>query len=82
MYKVLADQAVLDNVKSEFVSSNTGINFGSTSSNTNGKGVYQLSSTKDDTYPVYYYRGEVANNNLQVGLNLSIMGFQMRIMNV
>jgi len=67
MYKVLADQAVLDNVKSEFVSSNTGINFGSTSSNTNGKGVYQLSSTKDDTYPVYYYRGEVANNNVLFG---------------
>ena len=27
-------------------------------------GIYELSSTKDDEYPVYYYRGAVTNNNV------------------
>lgn len=27
-------------------------------------GIYELSSTKDDEFPVYYYRGAVTNNNV------------------
>lgn len=27
-------------------------------------GIYELSSTKDDEYPVYYYRGAITNNNV------------------
>jgi len=65
LYNVMADSAVPDNIKSEFVTSDTGINFGNISSNTNGKGVYQLSSTKDEEFPVYYYRGDVKNNNVK-----------------
>ena len=66
LYNVMAESAVPDNIKSEFVTSDTGINFGNISSNTNGKGVYQLSSTKDDQFPVYYYRGAVNNNNVKI----------------
>ena len=40
------------------------INFNKISSDTNGKGVYMVSSTKDDDHPVCYYRGAVNNNNL------------------
>ncbi len=65
LYNVMADSSVLDNQKSEFVSSDTGIDFSKAPSDTNGKGVYELSSTKDDKYPVYYYRGEVYNNNVK-----------------
>lgn len=64
LYDVIKEQAVMDNIKSTYVNSDSGIDFTKISSDTNGKGVYELSSTKDDNYPVYYYRGNVTNNNL------------------
>jgi len=65
LYKIIAKKAVLDNQASEFVSSATGINFGEISSDTNGKGIYTFASTKDDKYPVHYYRGDVKDNNVK-----------------
>ena len=65
LYKIMQDQAVLDNVKSEFVSSSSGINFRNAPSNTNGKGVYTRAGTENDKYPIYYYRGEVDNNHVK-----------------
>ncbi len=65
LYAEIAKSAVLDNIQSEFVTATTGIDFGSISSDTNGKGVYTFSSTKDDTFPVHYYRGDVKNNNIK-----------------
>ena len=49
-------------IKSSAVSDN-GINFKSKSSSANGTGLYLLSGTEDDDYPIYYYRGAVENNN-------------------
>ena len=40
------------------------INFGDFSSDTNGKGVYTLTRTATYAYPIYYYRGDVQNNNV------------------
>ncbi len=65
LYKQIAKKAVLDNRASEFVTSETGINFGAISSDTNGKGVYTFSTTKDEKYPVHYYRGTVTDNNVK-----------------
>ena len=65
LYKVMQDQAVMDNVTSEFVSSSTGIRFNSISSNTNGKGVYERAGTENNEYPIYYYRGDVDNNHVK-----------------
>ena len=65
--KIMAENAYLDNAKSEYVSSCSGVNFGNTSSNTNGKGIYEIASTKNDAYPIYYYRGAVTNNNVKFG---------------
>ncbi len=65
LYAKIAKNAVLDNQASEFVTSTTGIDFSAISSDTNGKGVYTLSSTKDDAYPVHYYRGAVTDNNVK-----------------
>ena len=65
LYNILADNAVMDNIKSESVSSSSGINFHAISSDTNGKGLYLFATTKDDEYPVYYYRGNVKNNNVK-----------------
>ncbi len=61
----IKEKAAADNVSSEYVTSSTGIDFSKISSDTNGKGVYLLSSTKDDTNPIYYYRGAVTNNNVK-----------------
>ena len=42
----------------------TNIDFSEISSDTNGKGVYIRSGTENDDNPIYYYRGDVDNNNL------------------
>ena len=65
--KIMADNAYLDNGKSEYVTSCRGVSFRNISSNTNGKGIYEIASTKNDEYPIYYYRGEVDNNNVKFG---------------
>ena len=43
--------------------SDSDINFAQISSDTNGKGLYVRNGTENDTYPIYYYRGDVTNNN-------------------
>ena len=65
--KIMAQNSLLDNVKSEYVNSCSGVNFNEISSDTNGKGIYEIASTKNDTYPIYYYRGAVDNNNVKFG---------------
>ena len=64
LYRVARVQAVLDNIASKYVTASTGINFSSISSDTNGKGVYTISSTSGDEYPIHYYRGAVETNNV------------------
>ena len=63
--KIMAKNAYLDNGKSEYVNSCSGVDFSNISSDTNGKGIYEIASTKNDTYPIYYYRGAVDNNNVK-----------------
>ena len=63
--KIMAKNAYLDNGKSEYVNSCSGVKFNAISSNTNGKGIYEIASTKNDEYPIYYYRGAVDNNNVK-----------------
>ncbi len=41
------------------------VNFGAAASASNGQGVMLMSSTKNDEYPIYYYRGNVDNNNVR-----------------
>ena len=67
LYDVMQANAVMDNIASEFVTSATGINFALGSSDENGKGLYKLSSTAEDKYPVVYYRGDVQDNNVLFG---------------
>ena len=64
LYGIMQDVAVMDNVSSTYVSAGTGIDFGAISSDTNGKGVYERAGTENDEYPIYYYRGEIDNNNV------------------
>ena len=68
LYNIMKDQAVMDNVESEYVSASTGIDFTKISSDTgtsmNGKGIYERAGTENDTNPIYYYRGNVDNNNV------------------
>ena len=41
------------------------IDFSQESSDTNGKGVYRFPGTENNTYPVYYYRGDIDNNHVK-----------------
>lgn len=59
--------AYLDNKRSTYVSSNSGIDFHEASSNTNGKGLYLRADTENDEYPIYYYRGDIDNNHVLFG---------------
>ncbi|MBO5138206.1 MAG: hypothetical protein J6B89_01015 [Bacilli bacterium] len=65
LYSIIQKDAVADNIASEYVKSSTGIDFGQISSDTNGKGLYLLASSKDANNPIYYYRGAVDNNNVK-----------------
>ncbi len=56
-----------DTAKSKYVAGIYGINFSQLPSNTNGKGLYLKAETQNDEYPIYYYRGEVDNNNVLFG---------------
>ena len=67
LYNFMKQEAVMDNISSEFVSSSTGINFKNTSSDTNGKGVYIRAGTENDEYPILYFRGDVDNNHVKFG---------------
>ena len=62
---VMKRKSSLDNTSSRYVSASSGINFSSNASNTNGKGVYTRSGTQNNTYPIYYYRGAVTDNNVK-----------------
>ena len=65
LYDIMAKQSVMDNEKSEFVSSSSGIDFSRGAYSTNGKGVYERAGTENDEYPIYYYRGEIDNNHVK-----------------
>ncbi|MBE6157335.1 MAG: hypothetical protein E7160_00855 [Firmicutes bacterium] len=67
LYDSIKSKSVLDNKASKFVTSSTGINFALPASTTNGKGVYTIASTKNSTYPINYYRGDVTDNNVLFG---------------
>ena len=62
LYKRMSTMASLDNEKSKYVENENGIDFSKISSDTNGKGIYTVSSTINEEYPINYYRGDVNNN--------------------
>lgn len=64
LYDIVAQDAVLDNKKSEFVANSSGIDFRDGSSDVNGKGIYELASSSNKKFPIYYYRGDIDNNNV------------------
>ena len=67
MCSLLSYNFILDSIASTYVTSSSGIDFSTVSSDTNGKGVYTLTSSASDKYPIYYYRGAVENNNVIFG---------------
>ncbi len=60
----IAENIIIDNVASTYVTNENGVQFDDISSDTNGKGIYLRAGTENDTYPIYYYRGDVDNNHL------------------
>ncbi len=64
LYDTIRVDAVADNKASKFVQNENGIDFKAISSPTNGQGIYVVADTMSDSYPIYYYRGAVDNNNV------------------
>ena len=64
LYTMMRDNAIIDNTTSQFVTNSNGVQFNAISSDTNGKGLYIRAGTENDAHPIYYYRGEVDNNNV------------------
>ena len=56
----------LNNVEDQgkVIKLSAGINFNNAASDTNGQGLYIRGGTENDTYPIYYYRGHINNNNV------------------
>ena len=67
LYDFIKKDSIIDNKPSDFVINNNGIDFNMESSDTNGKGVYEYSKSLNKEYPIYYYRGDVSNNNIILG---------------
>ena len=65
LVNLMKQEAVLDNIASTYVTSETGIDFSQISSDTNGKGLYTLHGTENNPNPIMYYRGAVQNNNVK-----------------
>ena len=66
LYSTIVKNSVLDNKASTYVTSASGINFNNHSSDENGKGIYLYSTTVNDNNPVYYYRGDITDNNVKL----------------
>lgn len=73
LYDHLLDNAVYDNTKSTYVKKD-GIDFSLPSSNikgeeknTNGLGLYIYSNSKNNKYPIVYFRGNIQNNYVILG---------------
>ncbi len=64
IYDKLKNDAVRDDISSTYVTNPNGIDFSEVSSDTNGKGLYMIGSTRNDKYPILYYRGNISNNFL------------------
>lgn len=60
----IKEEIVMDNKPSKYVINSNGIDFSRTSSDNNGKGIYIRAGTENDINPIYYFRGEVDNNNV------------------
>lgn len=74
LYDRIACMSSLDSIESKYV--DYGIRFNvevetkediDQSEEKNGLGIYELTRTMNDTFPIYYYRGDVDNNNVKFG---------------
>ena len=74
--------AYADNTSSSYVSSSTGINFGSVSSSTNGQGLYYTSTNTEGNGTTYYFRGNVTNNYVKFAKNSSGQDLYWRIVRI
>ncbi len=67
LYQIIRSKAVPDNIPSTYVFGENGIDFNLRNESNNGKGVYLRHGTEGDNNPIYYYRGEVKDNNVEFG---------------
>ena len=63
IYQMMKNNSVMDNIRSEFVDNDNGINYIESGNFTgrNGNGFYEYYKTANDDMPVYYFRGNKRN---------------------
>lgn len=61
------EEPVIENTWKKDALLDTNIDFSKVSSATNGRGLYIRSGTENDENPIYYFRGDVSNNNVLFG---------------
>ena len=57
-------ETLLTLLKNKVLRNDSFINFGKAPSSSNGNGLYVRTGTENDSFPIYYYRGEVSDNNV------------------
>lgn len=67
LYDIVSSKGILDNIKSDNVSSENGIDFKKDASSTNGNGIYRDNNTNENEFSINYYRGDVTDNNVIFG---------------
>lgn len=65
LYERLKCLSTIDGIASKNISDTFGIDYSAESGTTNGKGLYTMTSSLNDDYPMMYYRGAVENNNIK-----------------
>ncbi len=63
LYNEIAKRSIAQGSNGGF-NLDSGLNFGNASSATNGDGANTVASTASDEYPIHYFRGAVADNNV------------------
>ncbi len=61
------DKQVAYTMFKDYADTLTQIDFSQSSSSSNGEGLYVLPGTNNNSFPIYYYRGNVDNNNVIFG---------------
>ena len=62
LYDEIKNNAVNDDIQSDTVESEDGIDFSHISGTNNGNGIFIDRNTKNERYPIIYYRGHINNN--------------------
>ncbi len=63
-YEMNKNEIIRTVSNTELIQNNSGINFYQINGTNNGNGLFVYPGTENDEYPIYFYRGNINNNNM------------------